>query len=461
MEKDLEKIWQTVLGELEVVLSKPNFTTWFKDTFIYDYKKGIYTIGVRSFFFEDTLKKKFSKEIRAALQKQSIEPIEEIKFKVASLSTKTEKPVDKSVVIHSPVDNSGDYSQGGKPVDNPKNDSLKEYYTFENFIVGASNQLAHAAAQASAKKPGKSYNPLFIYGQPGLGKTHLAQAIGNFALSKNPRIKVLYATCETFTNDFIDAVRSGKAKDFKDRYRNVDILIIDDIQFLGTKEITKEEFFHTFNHLHQKNKQLVLTSDRPPKELKGLEKRLITRFEWGMVADIQAPNYETRLAILKEKCQEHGKIINEEILEFIAKNINDSIRELEGALTKLLAHIDLINEVPSVSMAERILSDNFSRNSKKQIVPIDKVIKAIQKFYNISFDDIVSKRRNKEIIKPRHMTMYILHHIIGMSFPDIGRELGGKDHTTIMHGCKSITKDINNSKQIKDELELLKESIFE
>lgn len=461
MEKDLEKIWLVALGELEVVISKANFQTWFKSTFILDYKKGIFTVGVPSFYIDDYLKKHYLQEIKNALQKQIDEPVLDIKFKVAS----TGKPVNNSskipVVIHSPVDNSTDNSQGEKPVNNSKNDTLKEYYTFENFIVGASNQLAHAAAQASAKKPGKSYNPLFIYGQPGLGKTHLAQAIGNFALSKNSKIKVLYVTCETFTNDFIDAVRSGKAKDFKDRYRNVDILIIDDIQFLGTKEITKEEFFHTFNHLHQKNKQLVLTSDRPPKELKGLEKRLITRFEWGMVADIQVPNYETRLAILKEKCAEHGKKIDDDILEFIAKNINDSIRELEGALTKLLAHIDLINEVPSISMAERILSDDFSRNLKKQIVSVEKVIKAIQKFYNISFDDIVSRRRNKEVIKPRHMTMYILHHIIGMSFSDIGRELGGKDHTTILHGCRSITKDINLSKQIKDELELLKESIFE
>lgn len=457
----MEKIWRNVLGELEVILSKPNFTTWFKDTFIYDYKKGVFTIGVRSFFFEDTLKKKFFKEIKTALQKQSSEPIVEIKFKIASPS----KPVDNSsqipVVMHSPVDNSGSYEQCAQPVDNSKNDYLKDSYTFENFIVGSSNQLANAAAQASAQKPGKSYNPLFIYGDPGLGKTHLAQAIGNFALSKKPKTKVVYVSCEAFTNDYIDSVRGGKAKEFKDRYRNVDILIIDDVQFLGNKEGTKEEFFHTFNHLHQKNKQIVLTSDRPPKEMKGLEKRLISRFEWGMVADIQAPNYEMRLAILKMKCQENKRQIDDDILKFIAKNITSSIRELEGTLNKLFAHMDLINEKPSLSTAEKILASSISQSEKKRVVSAEKVLKIIQKFYNVSIDDIVSSKRNKEVIKPRHVAMYILYNIVGLSFPEVGRELGGKNHTTVMHGCKTVNKDIGNSKQFKDEVEMLKELIFE
>lgn len=461
MEKDLEKIWAVALGELEVVISKANFQTWFKSTFIFDTKKGVYTIGVPSFFIEDYLKKHYVKEIKNALSKQADGNILEVKFKVASPTTKLETPAKIPVVIHSPVDNSDSYSHGGKPVDNPENAYLKSNYTFENFIVGSSNQLANAAAQASAQKPGKSYNPLFIYGDPGLGKTHLAQAIGNSAIGKKPKTKVLYASCETFTNDYIDSVRGGKAKEFKDRYRSVDILIIDDVQFLGNKEGTKEEFFHTFNHLHQKNKQIVLTSDRPPKEIKGLEKRLISRFEWGMVADIQTPDYEMRLAILRMKCAENDKTIDDDILKYIAKNINSSIRELEGALNKLFAHMDLINEKPSLSVAEKILSSEMSKNSKRQVVSAEKVLKAVQKFYNISIEDIVSGKRNKEVIKPRHMAMYILYNIVGMSYPDVGRELGGKDHSTVMHGCKRITRDVNVSKQLKDELELLKETIFE
>lgn len=461
MEKNLEKIWSVALGELEVVISKANFQTWFKSTFILDYKKGVFTVGVPSFFIEDYLRKHYIKEIKNALAKQTNDPIDDIKFKVASSTTKLEEPAKIPVVIHTPVDNSGDNSQDEKPVENPENSYLKNSYTFENFIVGSSNQLANAAAQASAQKPGKSYNPLFIYGDPGLGKTHLAQAIGNFAISKKPKTKVVYVSCETFTNDYIDSVRGGKAKEFKDRYRNIDILIVDDVQFLGTKEGTKEEFFHTFNHLHQKNKQIVLTSDRPPKEIKGLEKRLISRFEWGMVADVQSPDYEMRLAILKMKCLEHKKKIDDDILEFIAKNVSSSIRELEGTLNKLFAHIDLINEKPTLSMAEKVLSSTISQSAKRQVVSAEKVLKTIQKFYNVSIDDIVSSRRNKEVIKPRHVAMYILYNIVGLSFPEVGRELGGKDHTTIMHGCKAVNKDMGNSKQFKDEVEMLKEMIFE
>lgn len=461
MEKDRKKIWSIALGELEVVISKANFQTWFSGTFIFEFKNGILTVGVRSIFIEDYLKKHYIKDIKSAVEKQLSEPIKEIKFKVASELGKDQIKDRKTKVIHNPVDNSDTFSHSGQPVDNSQNKDLKISYAFENFIVGSSNQLANAAARSAAQKPGKNYNPLFIYGDPGLGKTHLAQAIGNFAVSKNPKTKVIYASCETFTNEYINSVRGGKAKEFKDHYRNIDILIIDDIQFLSNKEGTQEEFFHTFNHLHQKNKQIVLTSDCPPKEIKGLEKRLISRFEWGMVADIQPPDFEMRSAILRMKCQENNKQIDDDILEFIAKNITSSIRELEGTLNKLFAHIDLINEKPSLAMAEKVLADSINSSSKRQTISAEKVLKIVQKFYNVPVEDIISTRRNKEVIKPRHVAMYILYNIVGLSFPEVGKTMGGKDHSTVMHGCKAVTKDLGNSKQLKDELEMLKEMIFE
>lgn len=460
MAEDLEKIWQKALGELEVVLSKANFTTWFKDTFIFSHKNGVFTIGVPTFFIEDWLSKKYIKEIKNALQKQVDTEISDIKFKVASQTKKTNNEIKKTEVIHNPVDKSEEKGVGEKTKEKVKNDSLNDYYVFDNFVVGTSNQLAHAAAKSVAKKPGKNYNPLFIYGDSGLGKTHLIQAIGHEAIEKSPKTKVLYVSCETFINDFIDSVQGGKAKDFKNLYRNVDILLIDDIQFLGGKEQTQEEFFHTFNHLHQKNKQVVLTADRIPKEIKGLEKRLITRFEWGMVADIQIPDFETRRAILQAKCDEKEINVPDDVIDYIAENIESNIRELEGALTKVFAFSELSGEPPSMAVVERVLSEVISKGQKRQVISCEKVLKVVEKFYNVSIEDISGKKRNKELIRPRQVSMYLLKNVVGLSYPEIGRELGGKDHTTVMYGCKMVSKDLSSSPKIKEEIELLKEYIF-
>ncbi|TSC93374.1 MAG: chromosomal replication initiator protein, partial [Candidatus Berkelbacteria bacterium Athens1014_28] len=379
---NLEKIWQAVLAELEVEISKPNFKTWFKNTFICDFKKGVFTVGVPNIFFEGFLKKKYLSEIKKALQKQTNEPVSDVKFKVAESSNLEKKDDEKNRVIHSPVDNSVSYSHVDNPVDNfsekVKHRGLKEQYDFESFIVGTSNQLAQAAAKSVAEKPGKAYNPLYIYGDSGLGKTHLLQAIGNRILEKSPNSKIRYTSCEAFTNDYIESVKIGKAKEFKDRYRNIDILLIDDIQFLSKKELTQEEFFNTFDHLHQKNKQVVMTSDRTPKDIKGLEKRLQTRFEWGMVADIQPPDFETRCAILKTKCEEQKKEISNDIIEFIAKNITSNIRELEGALIKLFAVSELTAIELSIAEAERILGESLHKNQLRQVISVEKIIKAVQ-----------------------------------------------------------------------------------
>ena len=459
---DLVEIWQNALGELQVALSRANFETWFKNTFIFDYKKGVFTIGVPSFFIEDWFKKKYFKEIQKALQNQVEEPIIGIKFKIATPSPDQVIVFEKNKVIHKAVDKAPSFKPD-KPTKNlslPKNSSLNDSYKFKNFIVGPSNQVAHAAAQAIIKSPGTIYNPLYIYGDSGLGKTHLMQAIGHTFLEDNPDKCVLYVTTEEFVNDFINAVQSGagRAKDFKDRYRNVDMLLIDDIQFLARKETTQEEFFHTFNHLHQNKKQVVLTSDCYPKDIKGLENRLQTRFEAGMVADISQPDLETREAILRGKAVILGKDIDPKIINFIAQNISASIRELEGALTKIIATCELTDCDLTLQKAEEILKDIVSK--KKQSVTSELVIREVHKYYQVSIEDLLGKKRTKEIVIPRQVTMYLLRHEANLSFPEIGREIGGKDHSTIMHGCSKIEADISQNHKIRDDITAIKEKIY-
>ena len=458
---DLVEIWQNALGEIQVALSRANFETWFRNTFIYDYKKGIFTIGVPSIFYEGFLKKHYLKDITKALQNQSEEPILGIKFKIAIPSPEQLIILEKNNVIHRAVDNIAQ-----KPVEKtvtvttqslPKNSSLNEDYRFESFVVGPSNQVAHAAAMAVAKNPGKMYNPLYIYGDSGLGKTHLMQAIGHTFLEHNSDKTVLYVSSESFINDFVNAVQSGsgKAKNFKDQYRNVDILLIDDIQFLAGKETTQEEFFHTFNHLHQNKKQVVLTSDRYPKDIKGLESRLQTRFEAGMVADIGLPDLETRQAILKQKADQHSKEIDNEVILYIASNIQSSIRELEGALIKIIATCELTKKEINLEMATSILKGIIDK--KKQTITPELIIREIVKYYGTTVEDLLGKKRTKEIVMPRQITMYFLRHEASMSFPDIGKQMGGKDHSTIMHGCKKIESDISQNQQIKEDIIKIKE----
>jgi chromosomal replication initiator protein len=342
----------------------------------------------------------------------------------------------------------------------PQNTSLKEDYTFDNFVVGPSNQLARAAAEAVSSKPGNLYNPLFIYGESGLGKTHLMQAIGHEFLKKYPEKKVLYVSTETFINDFIQAVGSGfgKAKDFKNRYRSVDLLLIDDIQFLSTKEQTQDEFFHTFNHLHQNRKQVVLTSDRIPKDIKGLEIRLKTRFEGGMVCDIGYPDLETREAILRDKAKKLNKILEPDIITFIATNVKSSVRELEGALNKLIATCELTNTEMTESKAVEVLSNIVKE--KQQFITPELVIREVHKYYRIPIEELLGKKRTKELVTPRQTIMYLLRHECNLSYPEIGRKMGGKDHSTIMHGCEKVQKNISTDNRLKDDINFIKEKIF-
>lgn len=457
---DLVEIWRIALGELQVTLSKANFETWFKSTFIYEYKKGVFTIGVPTFFVEDWLKKKYLKEIQKSLQNQIDEQITAIKFKIAVPNTEQIINFEKGSVIHRPVDNI-------KPkVDNlpaqklPQNPSLNDNYIFTNFIVGPSNQLAFAAAQAVVEKPGTQYNPLYVYGDSGLGKTHLMQAIGHAYLTKYPDKRVLYVSTETFTNDFIQAVSAGfgKAKDFKNRYRNVDLLLIDDIQFLSTKEQTQDEFFHTFNHLHQNKKQVILTSDRIPKDIKGLETRLKTRFEGGMVCDIGHPDLETREAILRQKALLFQNKIDNEIITFIAQNVKSSIRELEGALNKVMATCELTHCELSKDKAADIL--NSIIEEKQQVISPELIIREVHKYFRIPIEELLGRKRTKELVMPRQITMYLLRHECNLSFPEIGRKMGGKDHSTVMHGDEKIERMLATDSRLKEDLIIIKDHIY-
>lgn len=456
---DLNELWRNILGELQVTLSKANFETWFKNTFIYEAKKDVFTIGVPSFFIEDWLKRKYLKEIQKAFANQTSQANPVIKFKIATPSPEQIITFEKNKLIHKPVDKPEATKEKVVTLQLPKNSTLNDSYVFENFVIGPSNQLAHAAALAVSNKPGARYNPLYIYGDSGLGKTHLMQAVGNEILKKNPETKILYVSTETFINDFIQAVGSGfgKAKDFKNRYRNVDILLIDDIQFLSAKEGTQDEFFHTFNHLHQNKKQVILTSDRTPKDIKGLEDRLKTRFEGGMVCDISKPDLETREAILRQKAKNLDQNIDNEVITYIADNITSSIRELEGALNKVVATCELTDEIPTKEKAAQVLANIIEE--KQSVLTSDLVIREIHKYYRLPVEDLLGPKRHKELVAPRHVTMYLLRHECNMSFPEIGRIMGGKDHSTIMHGCKKIESSISKDFKLKEDLSIIKDRI--
>jgi chromosomal replication initiator protein len=445
-----EQIWQAVLGEIELNLSKANFITWFKDTFISSFDNDCIIICVPNTFTKAWLEKKYHKEIISALENITCKKLKEIVYKVEArkqnvvsnilqkMKVKREEP-EENILIN--------------------RFGLNSRYVFDSFVVGKGNELAHAAAQAVAANPGQAYNPLFIYGGVGLGKTHLLQAIGHAVSTKTN--KVLYVSSEKFTNDYIQSVRAGQAKDFKDRYRNVDLLLIDDIQFMGGKDGTQEEFFHTFNELHQSNKQIVISSDRPPKSIPALEKRLLSRFEWGMIADIVQPNNETRVAILEAKCKERNYFLEKDVLEYISDNVQNNIRELEGALNRIIAYHEFNNSKPTIDTVKNILSSLIS-NLQSKSVSSKVIIDAVSKFYDINIKEIIGKSRKKELVWPRQIIMYLMREEISSSYPTIGHELGDRDHTTAMHAYNKIAKEIkeNGNEKIKQELASIRQQIY-
>jgi len=441
--------WQAALGELEVILSKANFTTWFKDTFIFDVQKDEITIGVPNAFTKEWLENKYHTQILETLKK-NYPGIETVSYRVS-----TQQPARPSF--------SADKEKGQpEKIERFRNannhPTLNVKYTFDNFIVGSSNRLAAATAQAVAAKPGETYNPLFLYGGVGLGKTHLIQAIGNEIIARNKNKKVIYVSAEKFTNDFVQSISSGKINEFKKNYRDADVLLVDDIQFLAGKEGTQEEFFYTFNTLHQTNRQIVLTSDRVPKAIPQIEDRLSSRFGMGMVADVQTPNFEMRQAILRSKCDDKRCEMDEEILDYIAENLESNIRELEGAINRIISYCELNGIRPSLDIASKLLEDVIS--SKGKNISIEKILKAVGEFFNIPPSDLLSAKRNKELVWPRQIIMYLLRHEMNLSYPKIGRELNKKDHTTIMHGVTKIEKEIGKNSSLQKELSMIKEKLY-
>lgn len=445
-----KQIWETVLGELEVSLSKANFTTWFKGTFICEATNNKVVIGVPNSFTEEWLNKKYISQIEEALKKH-IPDLNEIEFKVTTQEKNNiEKPVKQAKRRKTTQE---------EVLEDQDDRSFEDKYSFDSFIVGANNRLAYATACAIAKSPGKKYNPFFIYGGVGLGKTHLMQAVGNEIKKKNANSKILYLPCEEFTNEYVWAIQNKTVDKFKKKYRNVDVLLIDDIQFLSGKGGTQEEFFHTFNTLHRSGRQIIMTADRKPQDLPEVANRLTSRFAWGMVADIMAPDLETRKAILSQKSQEKGIDLDNEIIDYIAENIESNIRELEGALNKVKTHLEIYQKSASLNLVTEILQDDINSSRTKNLTT-DKIIKVISNFYSIDKKDLLGKRRYKELVYPRQIIMYLLRNELNYSFPRIGKELGGKDHTTIMHGVEKIKKQIKRDTQLQNELTMLKEKLY-
>jgi chromosomal replication initiator protein len=447
-----QQLWQAILGSLEVSLSKANFNTWFKNTSVIERGNDYIIIAVPSAFNRDWISTKYHHEMLKALKTIAPE-VKEIKYQVGTLTPVTSQVSSQKM----PLKTENHTPSGYRENHTPPNTGLNPKYTFETLIIGKNNELAHAASIAVAKNPGTQYNPLFIYGGVGLGKTHLMQAVGHRLMATGSK-RVLYITSEKFANDYVSAIAQKRMDDFKKEYRNVDALLIDDIQFMAGKEGFQEEFFHTFNELRDKGKQIIITSDRAPKEISAIEQRLVSRFEWGMVADIQSPDLETRMAILRTKMEKRGAIIQEEILFYIAENIQSNVRELEGALNRLAVYQQMENKGLVLDQAKNILASIIG--AKKKVTSAKKIAESVAEFYNISMDDLIKQSRKKEFVKPRQIAMYLIRKELDNSFPSIGDFFGGRDHTTVMHAVDKIQTLVNQKDSFKQEVDLILDKLF-
>lgn len=452
-----DQLWQAILGHLEVSLSKANFNTWLKNTHISEKTDDTITVSVPSTYHRDWISSKYNGEMIKALKGIAPE-IKSIKYQVGNV----QKPVVNSQLPQNPTtpqpSNTSSSTASAIQQTIQSQSNINPKLVFDSFIIGKNNELAHAASMAVAKNPGTQYNPLFIYGGVGLGKTHLMHAVANKLLSENPRAKVLYLTSEKFTNDYINAISTKKMEDFKIHYRTVDMLLIDDIQFIAGKEGTQEEFFHTFNELRDKGKQIIITADRLPKDIPAIEQRLVSRFEWGMVADIQAPDLETRMAILRTKLAKRGANIDESIVYYIAENIQNNVRELEGALNRLLVFQELENRTVTLEQAQSMLQGMM--NNKKKGVTVKKIVSIVAEFYNVTGDDLIKQSRRQEFVKPRQIAMFLARQELNSSFPSIGEFFGGRDHTTVMHAVEKVQTQLKEKEGFKQEIDLIMDKLY-
>ena len=447
----LKEKWEEILYivKVEHELSDISFKTWLQPLKIHSVSDHVVTILVPSEQMGiDYITKKYMFPIKVAIAEFTGKEFD-IEFILPEQAKQAER--EQMFAVMNTLDHSA----------NAEKANLNPKYTFDTFVVGNNNKFAHAAALAVAESPGKMYNPLFIHGGAGLGKTHLMHSIAHFVLHENPEKKVLYVTSETFTNELIESIRNGNntaMTKFREKYRNVDVLLIDDIQFIIGKEATQEEFFHTFNDLHGNKKQIIISSDKPPKDIETLEARLRSRFEWGLIADISSPDFETRMAILHKKEENDGYNIDNEVIEYIATHIKSNIRELEGALNKLVALSNLENREITVKLAEEALKDIIAPDEKKEVTPA-LIISVVAEHFHISVDDIKSNKRNSEVVFPRQIAMYLCSNMTSVGLKKIGAEMGGRDHTTVLHGSRKIASDIKSSDSVKNTVEIIKKKI--
>lgn len=446
IKKKWDEIKETVRKEYE--LTDVSYDTWIKPLSFYDVEDNVVIIMIPSdqahaLNYISSKYKNFFKVIVSEMMNHTYD----ISFILEKETMEKDKKSESAVKISNHV--------------NYENANLNPKYKFDTFVVGSNNKLAHSAALAAAESPGEVYNPLYIYGGAGLGKTHLMHSIGHFILERNPEIKVLYVTSENFTNEVISCIRSGdaiKMNNMRKKYRTVDILMIDDIQFIIGKESTQEEFFHTFNTLHSAGKQIILSSDKPPKDMETLEERLRSRFEWGLIADIQPPDYETRMAILQKNAENYNKEIDNEVLQYIAENVKSNIRELEGALNKIMAFSKLNKVDINLEYAEEALKDVIYPNKKKEITP-SLIIEVVAEHFGISPEDIASRKRTAELVQPRQIVMYLCRQLTESSLQNIAKTIGKKDHTTVLHGIEKITEKMENDEELKNKVDIIRKKI--
>ena len=452
---NLRQIWTAALGELQVGLPRSTYDTWFKDTQALSEEDDVFLIGVPNAFAREWLENKFRPQVRTTLQHLLGRTVDVRFVTSANGGTRPAGPGITPAPSTAAVGQTTSQERREAPV----SAMLNQRYTFATFVVGSNNRLAHAAALSVAERPGHSYNPLFVYGGSGLGKTHLMHAIGHAVIARHPKKRVAYATSEKFTNEFINSIRAQKGEDFRERYRRIDVLLIDDIQFIAGKEGTQEEFFHTFNAIHEEGKQIVISSDRPPKAITQLEDRLRSRFEWGLIADISTPDLETRIAILRAKAEAQNVAVPPPVIDFLAQRIVSNIRELEGALTRIVAYAALQASPVTTQLAQEVLQNILYNPQRKTLSP-ERIAETVARYYGVPLDQLKGRARDKQVVLPRQIAMYLMREETEAPLLRIGEVLGGRDHSTVLHGCEKIEREMAENDEFRRDVGALREMLY-